>query len=51
LFAGKLDRTGLNLLERAAVRAAKATDGDFRDWEEIRSWAAGIAKPLTAEAA
>lgn len=46
LFAGKLDRKGLSLLERAAVRAAKLPDGDFRPWDEIRAWAAGIAVAL-----
>jgi menaquinone-dependent protoporphyrinogen oxidase len=46
LFAGKLDRKGLTLLERAAVRAARLPDGDFRHWEEIRTWAAGIAEAL-----
>jgi menaquinone-dependent protoporphyrinogen oxidase len=51
VFAGKLDRKGLSLLERAAVRAVKASDGDFRDWDEIRTWAAGIATTLMAEAA
>jgi menaquinone-dependent protoporphyrinogen oxidase len=43
LFPGRLDRKGLSLVERAAVRAAKSPDGDFRPWDEIRTWAAGIA--------
>ncbi len=38
-------------MERAAVGAAKAPDGDFRNWDEIRAWAAGIAHVLGAEAA
>jgi menaquinone-dependent protoporphyrinogen oxidase len=46
LFAGRLDRKGLSLLERAAVRAAKLPDGDFRPWDEIRTWAVGIAAAL-----
>ena len=46
VFAGKLDRKDLGLMERAAVRAAKLPDGDFRPWEEIRAWAAGIAEAL-----
>jgi menaquinone-dependent protoporphyrinogen oxidase len=46
VFAGKLDRKDLNLIERAAVRAAKSPDGDFRNWDEIRGWAAGIAEAL-----
>ncbi len=46
LFAGKLDKSDLGLLEKTAVRAAHATEGDFRDWAEIERWAAGIASEL-----
>jgi menaquinone-dependent protoporphyrinogen oxidase len=46
LFGGKLDRSGLSVLERAPVRMAKIPDGDFRPWEEIGTWAAGIAAAL-----
>jgi menaquinone-dependent protoporphyrinogen oxidase len=42
LFAGKLDKSELNLGERALVRAVKAPYGDFRDREAIRAWAAEI---------
>jgi menaquinone-dependent protoporphyrinogen oxidase len=31
LFAGKLDTSSLGLLEKAAVRGAHATEGDYRD--------------------
>jgi menaquinone-dependent protoporphyrinogen oxidase len=50
LFAGKLDRERLSLLERAPVRMAKLPDGDFRPWDEIRAWAAEIAEALQATA-
>ena len=46
VFGGKLDRHQLNFVERLGVRAAKASEGDFRDWEEIRGWARGIAAAL-----
>lgn len=46
VFVGKVDRHELNFAERLAVRAAKAPDGDFRDWEAIRGWARGIAAAL-----
>lgn len=46
LFAGKVDKSKLGLLEKAAVRAAHATEGDYRDWDEIERWAAGIAAEL-----
>ncbi|HET9014457.1 MAG TPA: flavodoxin domain-containing protein [Thermomicrobiaceae bacterium] len=48
VFVGKLDRHELNVLERLAVRAAKAPDGDFRDWDAIRGWAREIAAALPA---
>jgi menaquinone-dependent protoporphyrinogen oxidase len=43
LFAGKLDKSKLGFLEKTAVRAAHASEGDFRDWDEIDRWAAEIA--------
>ena len=29
----------LGLLEKAAVRGAHASEGDYRDWDEIERWA------------
>jgi menaquinone-dependent protoporphyrinogen oxidase len=46
LFGGKVDMRKLGLLEKAAVRGAHATEGDYRDWREIDEWAAGIARQL-----
>ena len=46
IFVGKVDRHALNMLERLAVRAAKAPEGDFRDWDDVRGWARGIAAAL-----
>jgi menaquinone-dependent protoporphyrinogen oxidase len=46
LFAGKLDKSRLGLLEKAAVRAAHASEGDHRDWDEINRWASEIAAQL-----
>jgi hypothetical protein len=34
------------LLEKAAVRAAHASEGDHRDWDEINRWATEIAAQL-----
>ncbi|HZM56372.1 MAG TPA: flavodoxin domain-containing protein [Acidimicrobiales bacterium] len=42
VFRGKLDKSGLSIAERAAVRIAKAPSEDQRDWEAIRMWADGI---------
>ena len=46
VFAGKLVRKQLNFPERAIVSALRVPEGDFRDWTEIRQWAAGIADAL-----
>ena len=32
--------------ERAVMHAVRAAEGDFRDWDAIRGWAAGIAAAL-----
>lgn len=49
VFAGKLDRKVLSFGERAIVTAFRAPEGDFRDWDEIRNWATGIAEELKTE--
>lgn len=46
VFAGRLERSRLGLLERQAIRAVKASYGDFRDWDQIRAWADQIADAL-----
>jgi hypothetical protein len=46
LFAGKLDLRKLGLAERASVRLAHASEGDYRDWPAIDDWAAAIARQL-----
>ena len=48
VFAGKLVRKQLSFPERAIVSALRVPEGDFRDWIEIRQWAAGIADALGA---
>ncbi|MBX9245295.1 flavodoxin domain-containing protein [Actinotalea ferrariae] len=45
-FAGRLDRGGLGLAERAVVSLVKAPQGDFRAWDDVRTWAEGIARDL-----
>jgi menaquinone-dependent protoporphyrinogen oxidase len=49
VFAGKIDRSRLGFGERAIVSALKVPEGDFRDWEEIRRWATGIAQELKTQ--
>lgn len=48
VFGGRLDRSRLGFAEKAIVMALRAPEGDFRDWDEIRAWAAGIAAKLEA---
>jgi menaquinone-dependent protoporphyrinogen oxidase len=47
VFAGKLDRDALSHVERLMVRALRAPEGDFRDWNAIRAWAQAIAAALS----
>jgi menaquinone-dependent protoporphyrinogen oxidase len=46
VFSGRLERRRLGLAERTLVRAMKAPEGDYRDWEEIRRWATSIGDVL-----
>ena len=48
VFAGKRLRKQLSFPERAIVSALRVPEGDFRDWTEIRQWAAGIADDMGA---
>jgi menaquinone-dependent protoporphyrinogen oxidase len=51
VFAGRLDRGQLSFVEKAIVGAVKAPDGDYRQWEEIRTWATEIARAILSERA
>jgi menaquinone-dependent protoporphyrinogen oxidase len=46
LFAGRLRRANLQAGERVAVRAVHAEEGDYRDWDDIGSWARKVADEL-----
>jgi menaquinone-dependent protoporphyrinogen oxidase len=46
VLAGKLVRKQLSFPERAIVSALRVPEGDFRDWTEIRQWAAGVAEAV-----
>lgn len=46
VFAGKLVKKGLSFGEKAIVLALRAPEGDFRDRDEIRSWAGEIAETV-----
>lgn len=46
VFPGRLDRTGLNISERALVALTRADAGDYRDLAQVREWAQGVAATL-----
>ncbi len=46
VFTGRLLRKHLSFPDRAMASAIRAAEGDFRNWAEIRAWAAGIASAL-----
>jgi menaquinone-dependent protoporphyrinogen oxidase len=48
VFAGMLDRSRLGFAEKAVMVALRAPVGDFRDWDDIRSWAGKVAEQLAA---
>src|SRR3954471_22561198 len=47
VFPGRLDKSRLDVGERAMVTAMRAPLGDFRNWDEITAWAADIAGAVT----
>jgi menaquinone-dependent protoporphyrinogen oxidase len=49
VFSGKIDKSKLSFGEKAILIAVRAPEGDFRDWDEIESWANEIADQLVKE--
>jgi menaquinone-dependent protoporphyrinogen oxidase len=50
VFPGVLDKSELGVGERAIVAVVHAPAGDFRPWDEVRTWALGIARDLGHQA-
>ena len=48
-FAGAIDRSKLSLPMRLMMKAMKAEDGDWRDWEAVRAWAGQLPSALDLE--
>ena len=46
IFFGALDHNHLSFAERVMVKAIRASEGDFRNWQVIEAWAASIAHDL-----
>ena len=42
LFAGALDYSKLSWIMRQIIKAKGSPEGDYRDWDSIRSWAANL---------
>ena len=48
MFAGRLDPRQTHGTQRVFASLFRGFQGDFRDWQQIRSWAEEIAADLTA---
>lgn len=46
IFGGALDKSDLNIVERATMRAVHAPYGDYRPWHEISAWTDEIIEAL-----
>jgi len=46
LFAGAVDYTKLSFAYSLILKVKGAPEGDFRNWEAIRTWAAGVSPTL-----
>ena len=42
LFAGAMDYGKLSFIFRLVIKAMKVPEGDFRNWDAIRDWAANV---------
>ena len=40
MFAGKMDYSKLSFLDRTIAKAVGSVEGDWRNWDTIRAWAA-----------
>lgn len=50
IFSGRLAQSSLSFGERAIVAALRAPYGDYRNWDDIESWASDIASELDGAA-
>jgi menaquinone-dependent protoporphyrinogen oxidase len=47
LFAGAYDPGKLGFIERTVMKMIKAPSGDFRNWDEIETWAGSLVRLFT----
>jgi menaquinone-dependent protoporphyrinogen oxidase len=48
LFPGAMNFNKLSLVHKTILKAKGASEGDYRDWTAIRTWAEGLSSPLLA---
>jgi menaquinone-dependent protoporphyrinogen oxidase len=48
LFAGKMDFKTLSFPLKMIIKAMKGEEGDFRNWDAVRDWAAAVQVKLSA---
>jgi menaquinone-dependent protoporphyrinogen oxidase len=48
LFAGTMNINKLGFLERMLIKAMKAPEGDYRNWEAIDAWAEELSQEMNA---
>ena len=46
MFAGSLSKVEMGFAERTIISMVKVPYGDYRDWDEIKTWAREIAQEL-----
>jgi len=46
VFAGWNEPKQFSFIDRTVMKMMKAPEGDFRDWDKIEAWAAGVAPKL-----
>lgn len=49
LFAGKMDYSTIDWYDRSIAEAVSSSQGDWRDWEAIRSWAQDLSRVLASQ--
>jgi menaquinone-dependent protoporphyrinogen oxidase len=47
LFAGKMDYSKMDWIDRSIAEAVSSSQGDWRNWEAIRSWAHDLLPALS----
>jgi menaquinone-dependent protoporphyrinogen IX oxidase len=49
LFAGKMDYSKMDWIDRSIAEAVSSSQGDWRNWEAIRSWAHDLSRLMVPQ--